>query len=181
MTKRLLSGLKVAMIVTSGFEQVEMTEPRRALLEAGAQVDVIAPQHEIKGYNHDTPADSFKADVLLDEAFAKDYDALVLPGGVANPDRLRLQPKAIEFIKQIFQADKPIAAICHGPWTLINAGAITGRTVTSWPSLQVDLINAGAKWVDKEVVTDGKLVTSRKPDDIPAFNKAMIELFAAHL
>jgi protease I len=179
MSQRSLQGLKVAIMVTNGFEQVEMTEPRKALLEAGAQVQIVSPEPEIKGYHHDTPADSFKADVLLDKASAKDYDALVLPGGVANPDRLRLQPKAIEFIKQIFQADKPIASICHGPWTLINAGAVKGRTLTSWPSLEVDLNNAGAKWIDKEVVRDGKLVTSRKPDDIPAFNKAMIELFAS--
>ncbi len=174
-----LKGLNVAILVANGFEQVEMTKPRQALIEAGATTRLISPEKEVKGNQHDQAGDIFSVDVLLDKAKAGDYDALLLPGGVLNPDYLRLLPKAIQFIRQIFVANKPIAAICHGPWTLINAEAVRGRTMTSWPSLQVDLINAGANWVDKEVVRDGNLVTSRKPDDIPAFNKEMIELFAA--
>jgi protease I len=173
-----LNGLKVAILVTNGFEQVEMTEPRKALEKAGAKTFLVSPaKGKVRGWHHDEKADEFSVDVPLDEANPDDYDALLLPGGVINPDQLRLQPRAIEFIQKIAAADKPIAAICHGPWTLIDAKVVKGHIVTSWPSLKVDLINAGANWVDKEVVRDGKLVTSRKPDDIPAFNSTMIKLF----
>lgn len=178
MTEKLKS-MKVAILVANGFEQVEMTRPRQALNEAGAITQLISPEKTVKGSHHDQPGDEFSVDVLLDKAKADDYSALLLPGGVFNPDHLRLLPKAIQFIRQIFVANKPIAAICHGPWTLINAEAVKGRTLTSWPSIQIDLINAGAHWVDKEVVRDGNLVTSRKPDDIPAFNTAMVNLFAS--
>lgn len=174
-----LKGLKVAILVTNGFEQVEMTEPKKALEDAGAAAYLVAPEKTVQGMNHDKPGDRFETEILLDKAQPEDFDALVLPGGVANPDRLRCLPKAVQFVREFYQADKPIAAICHGSWTLINAEAVKGKTMTSWPSLQVDLVNAGAKWVDKEVVRDGKLVTSRKPDDIPAFNKEMIAVFAS--
>lgn len=174
----MLKGMRVAVLLTDGFEQVEMTEPRKALEDAGAEVVLISPKEHIQGYNHDKKGDSFKTDLLLSHAHAKDFQALLLPGGVANPDNLRLEPKAIQFIKDIAQADKPIAAICHGPWTLIDAGVVKGKKMTSWPSLKTDLRNAGAEWVDEEVVVDDNLVTSRKPSDIPAFNKAMIELFS---
>jgi protease I len=173
-----LKNLKVALLFTDGFEQVEMSLPKKALEEAGANTDMICPQKKIKGAIHDQPGDEFHADVLLDEADPNQYDALVLPGGVANPDKLRTLPKAVEFVKHFFKNNKPVAAICHGPWTLINAEVVKGRTLTSWYSLKMDLINAGAKWVDQEVVRDGNLVTSRKPDDIPAFNKTIIELLA---
>ncbi|GMU19341.1 MAG: glutamine amidotransferase [Candidatus Babeliales bacterium] len=174
-----LGGLKVAILVTDGFEQVELTKPRQALDQAGAKTSIISPKPDkVQGWHHFEKADTFPIDIPLDKANAADFDALLLPGGVANPDSLRLEPKAIAFIKAFVDAKKPIAAICHGPWTLINAEGVKGKTVTSWPSIKLDLINAGAKWVDQEVVTDGNLVTSRKPDDIPAFNKAMIELFA---
>ncbi len=176
-----LKGLKVAILATNGFEQVEMTKPRKALDDAGAVTHLVAPEKTLRGFHHDKPGDQFEADVLLDKAQSEAYDALLLPGGVFNPDALRLIPKAIQFVREFYKADKPIAAICHGSWTLINAEAVKGRTMTSWPSIQVDLVNAGAKWVDKEVVRDGKLVTSRKPDDIPAFNKEMISLFASVL
>ncbi len=174
-----LDGLKVAIIVADGFEQVEMTEPRKALEKAGAETEIISPvRHKVKGWRHDKPADEFQVDTDIENADPADYDALLLPGGVINPDRLRLSQSAIAFIQKMAEAKKPIAAICHGPWTLINANAVKGRQVTSWPSIKVDLINAGAKWVDQEAVRDGNLVTSRKPDDIPAFNEAMIQLFA---
>ncbi len=174
-----LKNKRVAILVANGFEQVEMTKPRKALDSAGARTDLISPvKGHVQGWNHDKQADQFLVDIHLDKANPDEYDALLLPGGVINPDQLRLFPKAIEFIAKIAGKGKPIAAICHGPWTLINAGLVKGRKVTSWPSLQVDLINAGAEWIDQTVVRDGKLVTSRKPDDIPAFNQAMIELFA---
>lgn len=173
-----LSGKKIAILVENGFEQVEMTEPRKALEAAGAKADLISPQEKsVKGMQHDKPGDSFDVDVPLKKANPNDYDGLVLPGGVANPDRLRMDPDAVRFVKSFFEAGRPIAAICHGPWTLIEAGAASGRTMTSWPSLKTDLSNAGAKWVDQEVVVDRGLVTSRKPQDIPAFNRKMIEEF----
>ncbi len=173
-----LSGKKVAILVENGFEQVEMTEPRKALQEAGARADLISPrQGKVKGWNHIEWGDEFPVDVQLDQARPEDYHALVLPGGVMNPDKLRVNPKAVAFVRAFFDAGKPVAAICHGPWTMINADVVEGRTVTSWPSLQADLTNAGATWVDQEVVVDHGLVTSRKPDDIPAFNKKMIEEF----
>jgi protease I len=177
-----LHGLKVAILITDGFEQSEMTEPRKALQEAGAHVDIVSPlQDTVKSWSAGNWAETFSVDVQLEKAMAHDYDALVLPGGVINPDRLRIIPRAIEFIKQMYEQKKPIAAICHGPWTLINAGAVAGKQLTSWPSLQIDLENAGAQWVDKEVVRDGALVTSRKPDDLPFFTNEMIKLFSEYV
>lgn len=174
-----LSGLTVAILVADGFEQVEMTEPRKALRDAGADARIVSPaKDEVQGWNHFDKADKFKVDVALDSADAKDFDALLLPGGVANPDQLRVLPRAVEFVREFFESDKPVAVICHGPWTLVEAGVVKGRNITSWPSLRTDLINAGAKWTDKEVVVDQGLVSSRKPDDIPAFNRKMIEEFA---
>jgi deglycase len=177
-----LKGLKIAILVANGFEQVEMTEPRKALEKAGAQVDLISPEEDkVKGWNHTEWGDEFPVEVSLERSNPDQYDALMLPGGVMNPDRLRLIPEAIEFVRGFVKGGKPIAAICHAPWTLIDAGAVDGRRITSWPSLKIDLINAGADWVDEEVVRDGQIVTSRKPDDIPAFNQKMVEMFAESL
>ena len=174
-----LKGKKVAILVADGFEQVELTGPQQALEEAGAETLIVSPNEEsVAGWHHYDAGDLFDVDVPLAEADAGDFDALLLPGGVANPDQLRMKPEAVRFVKAFFDAGKPVAAICHGPWTLIEAGAVKGRTMTSWPSIKTDLINAGAKWVDEPVVTDNGLVTSRKPDDIPAFNEKMIEEFA---
>jgi len=174
-----LNGLKVAILVAEGFEQAELTEPRKALDQAGAATSVVSPaKGEVQGWKHFEKADKVKVDVPLEQANASEFDALLLPGGVANPDQLRTQPKAVAFVKAFFEARKPVAAICHGPWTLIEAGVVDGRTMTSWPSLQTDLRNAGANWVDQEVVVDNGLVSSRKPADIPAFNQKMIEEFA---
>ena len=174
-----LTGKKIAILVAEGFEQVELTKPRRALEDAGAETAIVSPaKGEVQGWNHFDKGDKFKVDAPLEGASAEDFDALLLPGGVANPDQLRALPEAVAFVKSFFDAGKPVASICHGPWTLIEAGAVRGRTITSWPSIKTDLINAGAKWVDEEVVTDNGLVTSRKPDDIPAFNEKMIEEFA---
>jgi len=177
-----LNGMRVAILATQGFEQVELTKPKEALEKAGAKVDVIAPESgiksgKIKGWNTKDWGDSVKADLELSKAKADSYDALVLPGGVMNPDKLRMDPQAVAFVKSFVSAGKPIAAICHGPWTLIEADAVRGKTITSWPSLQTDLRNAGANWVDQEVAEDKGLITSRKPDDIPAFNQRMIEVF----
>ena len=175
-----LEGMKVAILVAEGFEQVELTGPRKALDEAGAQTFIVSPvKGEVQGWKHYDKADKFKVDVPLDQANAADFDALQLPGGVANPDQLRTNPKAVQFVRAFFDAGKPVAVICHGPWTLIDAGVVKGRTLTSWPSLRTDLINAGAHWVDQEVIVDNGLVTSRKPDDIPAFNSKMLEEFAS--
>ena len=174
-----LKGKKVAILVADGFEQVELTGPQQALEEAGAETLIVSPNEEsVAGWHHYDAGDLFDVDVPLEEADAGDFDALLLPGGVANPDQLRMKPEAVRFVKAFFDAGKPVAAICHGPWTLIEAGAVRGRTMTSWPSIKTDLVNAGAKWVDEPVVTDNGLVTSRKPDDIPAFNEKMIEEFA---
>lgn len=174
-----LRGKRVAAVVANGFEQVELTEPKKALEAAGASVDVISPeQGDVRGWNHKEWGDSIKVDRPLEAARPDDYDALLLPGGVMNPDHLRMNPRAVDFVKQFVKAGKPIAAICHGPWTLVEAGAVRGKTMTSWPSLKTDLLNAGANWVDREVVNDHGLVTSRKPADIPAFNRKMIEEFA---
>jgi protease I len=174
-----LDGKTVAILAADGFEQVELLEPRKALDAAGARTRVVSPaKGEVQGWKHFDKADKVKVDVPLEQADAGEFDALLLPGGVINPDQLRLQPKAIEFIRAFVEAGKPIAAICHGPWTLIDAGGVEGRKITSWPSLRADLTNAGAEWVDEEVVTDRGLVTSRKPADIPAFNRKMIEEFA---
>ncbi|WP_334164966.1 type 1 glutamine amidotransferase domain-containing protein [Phenylobacterium sp.] len=174
-----LDGKKVAVLATDGFEQVELTKPVQALREAGAQVEIVAPKAgEIQGYNHHDKGDTVPVDRELAHADAGAYDAIVLPGGVISPDQLRLEPKAIDFIRAFARAGKPIAAICHGPWTLINAEAVEGRRMTSWPSLEADLKNAGAEWVDEEVVVDDGLVTSRNPDDLPAFCAKMVEEFA---
>ncbi len=176
---RELEGKKVAILLTDGFEQVEMTEPRRALQEAGAETDLVSPKDgEVKGWNHTEWGDTFDVDVALEGARPEAYDALLLPGGVMNPDQLRMDERAVSFTRSFFESGKPVAAICHGPWTLVEADVVRGRTVTSWPSLRTDLRNAGAEWVDREVVTDHGLVTSRKPDDLPAFNRKMIEEFA---
>jgi protease I len=174
-----LDGMKVAILAAEGFERDELLEPRKALDEAGARTSIVSPaKGEVQGWKHFDKADKVKVDVPLEQAKAEDFDALMLPGGVANPDQLRMNPRAVEFVRKFFAAGKPVAAICHAPWTLIEADAVKGRTVTSWPSLKTDLTNAGAKWVDQEVVTDNGLVTSRKPADIPAFNRKMIEEFA---
>jgi protease I len=174
-----LTDTRVAILVADGFEQIEMTDPREALKQAGAQTDLVSPaEGKVKGWNHTEWGDEFPVDVALKQAKADDYDALLLPGGVMSPDKLRIDPKAVEFVRAFFDAGKPVAAICHGPWTLIDAGVAKGRKVTSYPSIRKDLENAGALWRDAEVVTDQGLVTSRKPDDIPAFNAKMIEEFA---
>jgi protease I len=173
-----LEGKRVAILVTDGFEQVELTEPRKALQKAGAEALIVSPKKKVQGVHHDKPGDKFECDLALADAHAKDFDGLVLPGGVFNPDALRMDEEAVAFVKAFVDAGKPIAAICHGPWTLIETGAVEGRRMTSWPSLKTDLRNAGAEWVDEEVVVDRGLVTSRKPDDIPAFNAKMIEEFA---
>jgi protease I len=175
-----LSGKKVAILVADGFEQVEMTEPRAALIEAGAKTDLVSPAiGNVKGWQHADWGDEFPVDVELKSATADDYDALLLPGGVMNPDKLRRNRYALEFVKAFFADGKPVAAICHGPWTLIDADVVAGRRVTSYESIQTDLKNAGAQWEDSPVVVDSGLVTSRKPDDIPAFNRKMIEEFGA--
>lgn len=174
-----LRGKKVAILATDGFEQVELTEPKKALEEAGATTQVISPKSgEIKGWKFKEWGDKVKVDKELSQANPSDYDALVLPGGVMNPDHLRMEPKAIQFVKEFVQSGKPVAAICHGPWTLIEAGVVKGKKMTSWPSVKTDLKNAGANWVDEKVVVDGQFITSRKPDDIPDFNKAIIEHIA---
>lgn len=179
MAEQRLQGRKVAVLATDGFEQVELEKPVEALRQAGAEVEVVSPHGgQIQGYNHFDKGQMVKVDRDLAQARPEDYDALVLPGGVINPDQLRLVPQAIDFVRTFVDADKPIAAICHGPWTLINAGGVDGKRMTSWPSLQIDLLNAGADWVDEQVVVDQGLVTSRRPDDLPAFCAKMIEEFA---
>ena len=174
-----LNGKRIAILATDGVEQVEMTEPRKALDAEGAKTELISPaKGKLQAWRHMEKGDEFPVDVELDAADPNNYDALVLPGGVANPDQLRTMPKAVQFVRSFFEQDKPVAAICHAPWMLVEADVVRGRTVTSWPSLQTDLKNAGAKWVDREVVEDNGLVTSRKPDDLPAFNKKIVELFS---
>jgi protease I len=168
---------KIAVLATDGFEQVELTEPVKALREAGADVQIVSQKSgEIQGMNHHEKGDMIKVDLALSKARPEDFDGLVLPGGVANPDTLRTDKDAIAFIRHFIEAKKPVAAICHGPWTLIEADAVHGRRITSWPSLQTDLKNAGANWVDQSVVVDGNIVTSRKPDDIKDFNREFISL-----
>lgn len=174
-----LNGLNVAILITEGFEEVEMVKPREALNEAGAKTSIVSNKPStVKAWRHTEWGDEHPVDVNLDHAQAQNFDALLLPGGVMNPDKLRMDPKAVAFVKSFFDQHKPVAVICHGPWTLIEAGAVSGRRITSWPSLKTDLRNAGARWVDEEVVVDGNLVSSRKPDDIPAFNREMIKTFA---
>lgn len=174
-----LKGLTVAILVDNGFEQVELTEPRKALDEAGAETLVVSPQRErVRGWNFTEWGRDVPVDVVVGQAKPEEFDALLLPGGVMNPDRLRMQPGAVAFAKHFFEAGKPVAVICHGPWTLIEAGVTRGRRIASWPSLRTDLRNSGAEWVDDAVVVDNNLVSSRKPDDIPAFNRAMTEAFS---
>lgn len=174
-----LHDFTIAILVADGFEQVEMTEPRKALDQAGARTVLISPKSgQVQGMNHDEKGDKFKVDQALDAAAGQHFDALVLPGGVANPDKLRTIPAAVRFVSSFASEGKPIAAICHGPWMLVESGVVKGATITSWPSLKTDVTNAGGSWVDRDVVVDRKLVTSRKPDDIPAFNKKMLELFS---
>src|ERR1700683_721612 len=179
MTSATLQGKKVAILVTDGFEQSELLEPRKALDEAGATTMVVSPNEgKVRGWNHKEWGNEVPVDGLVTSAKAESFDALLLPGGVMNPDQLRMKPEAVRFVKQFVDAGKPVAAICHGPWTLLEAGGVGGHTMTSWPSLRTDLKKGGAIWVEKEVVSDKNLVTSRKPDDIPAFNREMIRLFA---
>ncbi|MFL5953532.1 MAG: type 1 glutamine amidotransferase domain-containing protein [Gaiellaceae bacterium] len=174
-----LKGKRVAILAADMVERVELIEPRKALRDAGADTELISIHPgEIRTFNHFDPAASEKVDKTVEEVDASDYDALMIPGGVGNPDQLRGDENAVAFVRDFFEQGKPAAVICHGPWVLIDAGVVKGRTVTSWPTVGTDLRNAGANWVDKEVVVDGGLVTSRKPDDIPAFNKKMIEEFA---
>jgi len=174
-----LKGKKIAILVADGFEQIELTAPREALEAAGASIEIVSPSEtEVQGWNHDEKADAFPVDMPLNRARSDDYDALLLPGGVRNPDQLRQLTRALEFVDGFFATGKPVAAICHASWTLIDAGVVDGRKMTSWPSLKTDLRNAGADWVDTDVVVDKGLVSSRKPADIPAFNKKMIETFA---
>jgi protease I len=174
-----LQGKKVAILVANGFEQVELTEPRKALDQAGAQTQIVSPENgKVKGWNHTEWGDELAVDMPLQQARPDDFDALLLPGGVMNPDHLRRNPQAQKFVRSFFDNGKPVAAICHGPWTLIDAGVARGRKMTSYETIQTDLKNAGVEWVDQEVVVDGNLVTSRKPDDIPAFNREIVKLFA---
>src|SRR5690349_23926116 len=174
-----LQGMKVAILVTDGFEQVELTEPRKALDQAGADTRVVSPQgDEVRGWNFTDWGQTLPVDLKLDQARPQDFDALLLPGGVINPDRLRIVPAAVAFVRAFFDAGKPVAAICHGPWAIIEADKARGRRMTSWPSVRTDLRNAGAEVVDDEVVTDGNITTSRSPDDLPAFCKRIVEEFA---
>jgi protease I len=173
-----LQGKRVAMLMTDGVEQIEYTSPRSFLEDQGATVVLLSPKaagDEVQGFHHMQPADRFKVDMHVRDARPADFDGLVLPGGVANPDQLRLSKDAIDFIRDFDAEDKMVAAICHGPWTLIDAGVATGKHLTSWPSLKRDLTNAGAEWTDEEVVLDARLVTSRKPDDLPAFNDMLLK------
>lgn len=178
MPDAVLAGKTIAVLATDGFEQVELDQPVAALKAAGAAVEIVAPKEgSIQGFNHHDKGDRRTVDRTLEDAAEIDYDGLVLPGGVINPDALRLEAEAIAFIRSFVKHEKPVAAICHGPWTLIDAGAVEGRTMTSWPSLRIDLENAGATWRDEEVVVDNGLVTSRNPDDLPAFCARMVEAF----
>ena len=171
-----LQGKRIAILATDGFEQSELIEPKKNLEQAGARTEVLSlKEGEIKGWNHTDWGEKVKVDRLVSAANPADYDALVLPGGVINPDKLRMDEAAVEFVRRFVISGKTVAAICHGPWMLVEAGVVRGKTMTSWPSVHTDLINAGARWVDEEVVTDGNLITSRRPDDIAAFSKAIIE------
>jgi protease I len=174
-----LNGKRVAILATDMFEQVELVEPRKALDDAGAETEIVSLKSgEIQGFNHYDKADKFPVDRTVDEVTAEDYDALLLPGGVGNPDTLRMHNSAVRFVRSFFEAGKPVGAICHAPWMLVEADVVRGRPVTSWPSLKTDIRNAGADWQDKQVIVDDGLVTSRKPADIPAFNEKIIEEFA---
>jgi len=177
-----LKGHRVAILATDGVEQVELEKPRKALDDAGAITQLVSLEAgTIQAFNHLDKGDKIEVDVTLDEAQASQFDALFIPGGVANPDALRTDERAVQFVREFMVGDKPVAAICHAPWMLVEADAVAGRTLTSWPSLQTDIRNARGDWVDREVVVDDKLITSRKPDDIPAFNEAMVREFANRL
>lgn len=177
-----LTNAKVLILATDGFEQSELFRPREALIDAGVEVTLASIKTDpIQGMKHDVKGDTIMPDIVLGEVSVADYDALVLPGGVANPDALRMEPRAVAIIKEFFEADKTVAAICHAPWLLIEAGVVDGKRATSWPSLRTDLKNAGAEVVDSEVVVDGNLITSRKPDDIPAFNDALLTALGAQV
>jgi protease I len=179
MADKQLNGMKVAILATDGVEQVELLKPRQALNDAGAETKVVSLKSgKIKGWNHTEWGEQIPVDIELSNANPQDFDALLLPGGVQNPDKLRMEPKAVQFVKAFFQSGKPVAAICHAPWMILEAGQAKGLKITSWPSLKTDLKNAGAEWVDEEMVRDKNVVSSRKPDDIPAFNRGMIELFS---
>jgi protease I len=174
-----LSGRRVAVLATDGVEEVEYTEPRKAVEAAGARVELVAPHGgQIQAMQHVDKGNAYRVERTLDDASPDDYDALLLPGGVANPDQLRTDPRAVRFVQAFVQSGKPVGAICHAPWLLVEADVVRGRTVTSWPSLRTDITNAGGTWVDETVHTDRGLVTSRKPDDIPDFNKKVVEEFA---
>ena len=174
-----LTGRKIAILATDGFEQVELTDPKKNVEAAGASTEVLSVKDgQIKGWKFTDWGDSVRVDKQVSKANVDDYDALILPGGQINPDKLRMEKPAVDFVRKFVESGKPVAAICHGPWMLVEAGVVKGKTVTSWPSIHTDLINAGAKWVDKEVVEDGNIVTSRKPDDIPAFSKKLTEVVA---
>jgi protease I len=178
MADRKLQGKKVAILAADMFERVELEEPRKALEEAGATTEIVSiDSGEIQGFDHFDPAKKIKVDKTVEEVSVDDYDALLVPGGVGNPDQLRGDENAVRFVRDFVESKKPLAVICHGPWVLVEAGVVRGLTLTSWPTLQTDIRNAGGNWVDKEVVVDSGIVTSRKPDDIPAFNKKMIEEF----
>ena len=173
-----LQGKRVAFLATDMVEEVELTEPWKAVEQAGGTPELVSLEEgEIQGFNHYDKADTFKVDKTVEEASADDYDALVIPGGVGNPDTMRMDENAVELVRQFFEQNKPVGVICHGPWMLVEAGVVRGRKVTSWPSLQTDIRNAGGEWVDEEVVVDNGLVTSRKPDDLPAFNAKIVEEF----
>lgn len=177
-----LKGLRVAILVHDGFEHVELVEPRKALDQAGAQTSIVSPKSDtVRSWKFTEWGEDMPVDSPLDRTRPDEFDALLLPGGVINPDKLRIEPKAVAFAKSFFDSEKPVAAICHGPWTVIETGAARGRRIASWPSLKTDLRNAGAEWMDQEVVVDGNLVSSRKPDDIPAFNREMLKLFSQAL
>jgi protease I len=176
----LLTGRKVAFLATDGVEEVELTAPWNALKQAGADVVLVSDKPgEIQAVNHDAKGEKFRVDAEVTSVTGRDFDALVLPGGVANPDKLRTNKDAVKFVREFMELDKPVAAICHGPWLLIEADAVRGRTITSWPSLETDVKNAGGAWVDKQVQLDQKLLTSRKPDDLPAFCARLVELLAS--
>jgi protease I len=173
-----LQGKRVAFLATDMVEQVELTEPWKAVKDAGGTPELVSlKEGEIQGFNHYDRADTFKVDRTVEEARAEDYDALVIPGGVGNPDTMRTDENAVQLVRDFFEQGKPVGVICHGPWMLVEAGVLRGRKVTSWPSLQTDIRNAGGDWVDQEVVVDNGLVTSRKPDDLPAFNEKIVEEF----
>jgi protease I len=175
-----LNGKRVAILVTDGFEQVELTGPKEALESAGAKVEILSTEEgTVKGWNHDKPADDFKVDLTFKAANVEEYDAVVLPGGVQNSDTIRVDADAQKLVKAIDASGKPLAVICHGGWLLVSAGLVKGKTMTSFESLKDDLVNAGANWVDKEVVKDGQLISSRQPDDIPAFNRELIQALSA--